>query len=307
MMEQKLSVVIPCYNEQGSIGQTVAEVKTVLREGNIRGDVLVVDDGSTDRSGDCAEEGGARVLSHGANRGYGEAILTGVRKASTPLVAIMDGDGTYPADAIPYLLERMKACDMVVGARTGRDVHVPPIRRPAKWILRRLACVLAETEIPDLNSGLRIFRRDVFFRFVHLYPRGFSLTTTLTLALLCNGYAVKFYPIDYRPRKGKSKIRPIRDTLGFLKLIMRIILIFNPLKILAPLSYALFLLGGAKLLIDLYRFSLHVATSTIVILLGAFQIFLLGFLADLFRVTAREIREQGGPRGKDGRNGDESR
>ena len=163
-------------------------------------------------------------------------------------VVITDSDGTYPNDRIPELAAMMTDWDMVVGARTGDEVRVPLVRRPAKWALNMLANVLVETRIPDLNSGLRVFRREVVLRFLPILPNGFSFTTTITLAMLSEGYRVTFVPIDYYARQGRSKIRPVYDTLNFLQLIVRTVLYFNPLRVFLPLSLFFF---GAGLVVGL--------------------------------------------------------
>src|SRR5262249_12655404 len=144
---------------------------------------------------------------------------------------ITDADGTYPIDSIPKLLENHDGYDMIVGARIGKDVNIPLIRRPAKWLLNKLAAFMAQTQIPDLNSGFRLFRKSSFLRFEKILPSGFSLTTTITMALLCNNHPVKYVPVDYYKRKGMSKIRPFRDTYNFFMLVIRTIMYFDPLRV----------------------------------------------------------------------------
>jgi glycosyltransferase involved in cell wall biosynthesis len=228
-----LSVVVPAFNEEEGIGSVVKGATEALQKAGVRAEILVVDDGSTDRTADRAAEAGARVIRHDVNQGYGSALNTGVRLSGSPHVAIIDGDGTYPTSNLADLSGLIPDFDMVVGARTGKSVHIPWIRRPAKWFLGKLAQYLSRRKIPDLNSGLRIMRKEVVDRFMSILPIGFSWTTTITLAMLVGGYRVKFVPIDYEKRKGRSKIRPIRDTLGFFGLIIRTVLYFNPLRAFA--------------------------------------------------------------------------
>jgi glycosyltransferase involved in cell wall biosynthesis len=164
-------------------------------------------------------------------------LKTGFARAQHDVVVITDGDGTYPEAKIADLLARIDdGAEMAVGSRTGADVHIPLVRRPAKAFLRWLASYLAGTNIPDLNSGLRAMRRELVLRYRPILPDGFSFTTTITLASLTNDHRVDYVPIDYAKRSGRSKIRPIRDTLGFTQLIVRTVLYFNPLKVLYPVA-----------------------------------------------------------------------
>jgi glycosyltransferase involved in cell wall biosynthesis len=223
------------------------------------------------------------VIHHRQNRGYGAALKTGLRHAKHDLICITDADGTYPNQRIPELSKRLhdEEYDMVVGARVGANVSIPLMRRPAKWALGRLANYVAGESIPDLNSGLRVFRRGVVMRFVAILPDAFSFTTTITLALLTNRYLVDYVPIDYFARVGKSKIRPIQDTLNFVGLVWRIALYFAPLKLFMPLSALLFLAAlvwGTFTLVVLGQLA---DVSTLVIVMTAFQIAMIGLLAEL--------------------------
>jgi glycosyltransferase involved in cell wall biosynthesis len=282
-----VSIVIPAYNEEAAIGTVLGEIEEAMADSPLRWEIIVVDDGSTDQTAGAAQSAAARLLRHERNRGYGAALKTGIRHARYDTIVITDADGTYPNERIPELLSHLGEYDMVVGARTGADVRVPLLRRPAKWALNQLANYLAGMTIPDLNSGLRAMKRDVLLKFFNMLPAGFSFTTTITLAMLTNNYNVKYVPIDYRHRLGQSKIRPIKDTLNFVMLIVRVILLFAPLRVLGSLGMALLLVGGAKLLHDLWVYHFHVATSTIVILMTAFQVIVLGLVADLI-VSQRE-------------------
>jgi len=206
-------------------------------------ELIAVDDGSTDGTSDILESFSDRIklFRHTINRGYGATLKTGIRHAMYPLIAITDADGTYPNERIPELVEKYNngEFDMVVGARIGENVKIPLIRKPAKWFIAKLANYLAGTNIPDLNSGLRVMKKKVVNEFLHILPDSFSFTSTITLAVLTNGYAVEYIPIDYFHRKGKSKIKPIQDTLNFIQLIIRTVLYFNPLRVFVPLSFCL--------------------------------------------------------------------
>jgi glycosyltransferase involved in cell wall biosynthesis len=243
--------------------------------------LIVVDDGSTDATAARAEAAGARVIRHAGNRGYGAALKTGILAARGAIVVITDADGTYPNERIPEIVGLMRDNDMVVGARTGANVSIPLARRPAKWVLGKLANYLSESRIPDLNSGLRAFRRETAIRYFPILPRKFSFTTTITLAMLVNDHAVAFLPVDYHSRRGRSKIRPIPDTLNFLALIIRTVLYFRPLKIFLPVSFALFLASIAIFVYSAMFTDKIMDASVSITLMTSFQMAAIGLLADL--------------------------
>jgi glycosyltransferase involved in cell wall biosynthesis len=246
-------------------------------------EILVVDDGSDDDSGDQARSCGVRVLRHPENRGYGAALKTGIRHALYDTIAITDADGTYPNEQLPKLAQLLweSQYDMVVGSRTGDGVHIPLIRRPAKWVLGSLANYLAGTQIPDLNSGLRVFRKEVAEEFRQYLPSSFSFTTTLTLALLTNGYTVQYVPITYSKRVGQSKINPIKDTLNIVGLIVRTVMYFAPLRVLLPISAALLFLAFLVLIGSALFTPKIMDVTVIVITMTALQIAVVALVADL--------------------------
>lgn len=272
-----VSIVIPAFNEEGAIADGVREVLAVMERVGVDFELVVVDDGSEDRTAEQAEQAGARVVSLPENQGYGAALKAGINRTQYDVIVITDADGTYPAESIPVLLDELDEYDMVVGARVGEHVAIPLARRPAKWFLRRLASYLAGREIPDLNSGLRVMRRTLVKRFEHLLPSGFSFTTTITLASLCSGSLVRYSPIDYRKRIGDSKIRPTH-AVEFLLLILRTIVYFNPLKVFIPLGAVFFAGGSAKFVYDLYIGNL--SESAIMGFMGAAILWAVGLLSD---------------------------
>jgi glycosyltransferase involved in cell wall biosynthesis len=221
------------------------------------------------------------VIDLDMNVGYGAAIKQGLQASHHELVAITDADGTYPPEALPELVLAMDGADMVVGARTGDSVAMPLLRRPAKWLLTGLANYLVSVKIPDLNSGLRVMRKPVLKRFMNILPQGFSFTATITLAMLSNDYRVRFKPIDYHRRTGKSKIRPFADTLNFLTTIIRTIMYFNPLKIFLPISAGLFLIGLGVLLYSGFVLDRVMDVTVIILISLAIQVAVIGLLADL--------------------------
>jgi glycosyltransferase involved in cell wall biosynthesis len=158
----------------------------------------VVDDGSSDGTADAVAGLPCRVIRSKTNCGYGASLKRGIREARSDLILITDADGTYPATHFASLVARAAESDMVVGARTGGNVHIPNARRPAKWLITKLASYLCGKSIPDLNSGLRVFRRHHFAQFLRIIPNGFSFTTSISLGFLCNGLSVEYVPIDYR-------------------------------------------------------------------------------------------------------------
>lgn len=237
-----VSVVIPAFDEESAIGQQLDEIDLVLRRTGRPYEVIVVDDGSRDGTAQQAAARGVRLIRRDRNYGYGAALKAGIAEAKHDWILITDADGTYPNASIPELLKHIPESDMAVGARTGKTVHIPWVRRPAKWLLKVYASVVAGQYIPDLNSGMRIMRKSIVESFLHLMPSGFSFTTTITLAMISNGYRVTYAPIDYFHRVGTSKIRPA-DFFRFLWLITRLALRFHPLGLLAPVALTLLFAG----------------------------------------------------------------
>lgn len=274
---EAVSVVVPAYNEGPHIGEEIVALRTVLDRTGWAYEIIVVDDGSEDGTGEAAAAAGVRVLRHARNRGYGASLKRGIEAARYGWILITDADGTYPPDAIPDLLEQAPYNDMVVGARTGEAVKVPLVRRPAKWLLGRLASYLAERDLPDINSGLRLIDRRLVEVYAHLLPDGFSFTTTITLAATVNGYEVAYVPISYHARLGNSKIRP-RHAFDFTLLILRTMVYFNPLRVFIPMGLILALAGLAKFAYDWTLGNL--SESAVLGLLGALIVWAVGLLAD---------------------------
>jgi glycosyltransferase involved in cell wall biosynthesis len=280
-MLDSISIVIPAYNEAEAIGETIAAIQYAFVNENFEVEIIVVDDYSNDKTAEVASRFSIRLIQHSYNKGYGASLKTGIRHAKFNLIVIIDADGTYPANEIPRLVKQMISYDMVVGARIGEDVSIPLFRRPAKWLLNTLANYLSNIKIPDINSGLRVFRKDEVMQYFRLLPSGFSFTTSITLAMLTNDYNILFVPVDYYKRKGKSKIRPIQDTLSFFSLIIRMILSYRPLRVFFPLGLVLSIISFGKVVYDIIEYDFHLATSTVVLLTLTFQVFVLGLIADL--------------------------
>ena len=278
------SIIIPAFNEEEGIEKVLDQLKS-LSLGK-KSEIIVIDDGSTDQTFHKVSAKGVKVIRHEQNMGYGAALKTGIRQAKNEIIVIIDADGSYPIKNIPLLIENIKDTDMVVGARTGKKVHIPIFRRPAKWFITKLANRLSGIKIADLNSGLRVMRKDKVERFFSILPDSFSFTTTITLAFLTNGYSVKYIPIEYYKRKGKSKIHPIKDTLNFIQLIIRTIMYFDPLKIFLPLSLTFFTASAAVLIISWLSGQLMDVT-TIVLFVTGIQLLAIGMIADLIDKRGR--------------------
>jgi len=278
-----VSVVLPVYNEVGHLAQEVKRIRNALEASGRTFEIIVVDDGSDDGSGEALEDiDGIRLIRFRTNRGAGSARKAGTTAARGRVVVWTDCDLTYPNEDIPRLVDTLdEGWDQVVGARTSEQGTARAVRVPAKWLIRRLASYLTDTKIPDLNSGLRAFRRDVGTQFLHLLPAGFSCVTTITLSFLANGYSVRYVPIDYYPRAGRSKWHWWADTRRYLLQVVRMVLMFNPLRVFGPVGITLLTVGIGKVVYDLTTKSGRIATNTIVVLFAAGVVVMLGLLADL--------------------------
>ena len=279
-----VSVIIPAFNEEEGIENVLAQLKS-LNLGE-KSEIIVVDDGSTDQTFRMASINGVKVIRHEQNMGYGAALKTGIRHAKNEIIVITDADGSYPIKNIPTILVDMEHADMVVGARVGKKAHIPFYRKPAKWFINKLANHLSGIKIPDLNSGLRAMRKEKVERFFSILPENFSFTTTITLAFLTNGYSVKYTPIEYYKRKGKSKIHPIKDTLNFIQLIIRTIMYFSPLKIFLPLSFAFFIASVTVLIVS-WLADRVMDITTIILFVAGIQLLAIGMIADLIDKRGR--------------------
>jgi glycosyltransferase involved in cell wall biosynthesis len=287
-----VSVVLPIFNERGHLRQEIDRIRTALSASPYTFEIIVVDDGSDDGSEvDLAAIDGIRLFRHPRNRGSGAARRTGTTAARGRVVVWTDVDMTYPNEEIPQLVKELDGFDHVVGARRTEEGTVRFLRVPAKWFIRKLASYLTDTDIKDLNSGLRAFRRDVAMQYVHHLPAGFSCVTTLTMSFLSNGYSVKYVPIDYFPRAGKSKFHWWRDTKRYLLQVVRMTLSYNPLKVFMPVGAVLLVLGLAKLGLDWSQRDFRLAANTLLIFLAALQAITVGLLADLI-VRATKPAEQ---------------
>ena len=284
-----ISIVIPAYNEEAAIGEDLDSILEVMDASGYEYEVIVVDDGSGDGTAQVVRQRPrVQLLQHPHNRGVGAARKTGVRHAGGNIIVMTDGDGTYPNRDIPRLLAEMGDCDMVVGARVREAGSISWLRRLAKGFMGWLASYLLEMEITDLNSGLRAMRKELIERYWHLLPNSHSWVSTITMALLADGYRVKFIPIDYFPRRGgRSSFHPLADSYNYLLLIIRTIMYFNPLKVLLPVCFALFGVGFVRQVYQMVLHGFHIYLGNVILLLVGMNVGVMALLADLI---VRRIR-----------------
>lgn len=282
-----LSVLLPAYNESLAIESVLREIVEALADAPFRFEIVVVDDASTDNTAALAEAFAAecwqcdvRVVRCPQNRGAGAARKIGVRAACGEIVVMLDADGSYPADAIRELLRYFPTYDQVNGARTSEQGTHPWLRRPAKWLIRKLACYLTGYRIPDLNTGLKAFKREAMLPWLWVVPDGFSCVTTMTLAFLTNGHPVCYVPVEYRPRIGHSKFHPVKDTLAYLSTVLRIVLYFRPLKVFLPLAAFLIAFGVIKGIASL-AWTGTLQESDVIIFVAGFMTTMLGLVAEV--------------------------
>jgi len=282
-MEEKkfISIIIPAYNEEEAIGWVIDRIHEVFGPLDYDYEILVIDDGSTDKTSDVVSAKEATLIKRKFNKGCGAARKIGILEAKGDIIAMLDADKSYDPKDLPNLIEQIDEWDMINGVRQQEKGSLRFLRVPAKFVIRKLAEYLSGHKIPDLNTGMKVFKKSILLRYLWVIPDGFSCVTSMTLSFLCNGYSVGFIPIEYYKRLGKSKFQPIQDTARYIQTVLRIIIYFNPGKIFTPLSIGLFLIGVVKTLYD-YFFVVHrMQTSDVVIILSSFIFFIIGTIADL--------------------------
>jgi glycosyltransferase involved in cell wall biosynthesis len=271
---ETVTIVLPAFNEGVSIGQVV----TALRTAAPWHEILVVDDGSADGTGQAAQQSGARVIRHPYNKGNGAAVKTAIRSATSEWIVVVDADGQHRAEDVVRIAGRLGDFDLMIGARDPRT-QATPGRRLGNAVLNWLASYLTERPIPDLTSGLRAARRDHLLEFIHLLPNGFSTPTTTTLAFIKAGYNVGFEPIGALPRVGTSKIRLASDGAKFLLILLKVVTIFSPLRIFAPLSALAFLVGAGY---GAWNFVYHarIPNGAVLLLMFSIIVILVGLISE---------------------------
>jgi glycosyltransferase involved in cell wall biosynthesis len=285
LLNPSISVVIPAYNEEKAIVETISEIKRVFQEASIETfEIIIVNDGSTDQTTELLAQTSVITINHPHNIGYGRSLKDGILAAKYDHILITDADGTYPFEQAPNLIEAYKkGFDMVVGARTGKHYQESRIKAPLRKILKFIVEFSAERKIPDINSGLRIFRKDVVMECLPRLCDTFSFTTSMTLAFMLKGKFVKYIDIPYHERKGKTKVKLFKDSLKTLQYILQAINYYNPLKLFLLFSMSCISLSVIFFVIALSThfatfFSFGVGSALIGLLILS-----LGLIADLVR------------------------
>ena len=276
-----ISVIIPVYNEEAVIIQVIDDINSVLIKQKIKYEIIIVNDGSNDRTLELLNNCDDIILiNRHINRGYGFSIKEGIQKSTGDLILIIDADGSYPVHEISTLISESSSYDMVIGERSGENVSIGLFNRFGKLLLRLLTYSLTSDWIKDINSGLRIFKKELILKYWSIIPDGFSLTTTLTVASLLEKQKIKFIPIDYYERIGKSKIRPLQDFFNFVILVFRIVSFFKPLRFYLPISIFFLIAAILRAIRDILLFN-SIETAAVLLFIIAIQTLFFGLLADL--------------------------
>ena len=288
MIPQQVSIIIPALNEEQSIDQVVRGLVTRFPNSEI----IVVNDGSTDKTDILASQAGALVINHDSPRGYGAALRSGIHASTRDFVLFCDADGQHRVEDVARVMAECSNCTMVVGARTT-DSHVPIRRRPGKFVIQRWANILARQKIPDINSGLRIIEKRVLLKCLHLMPPGFSFSTTSTFALLKGNYAVKWVPITVQARKGESTVKQLKHGPQTMMLMLRLTVLFDPLRVflfvagvLLGISFSSF---AYDMLVSHFR---KVSITTQFFSISTLLVFLFGLLCDQVSALRREFHDR---------------
>lgn len=285
MTSSNVSIIIPAFNEAEVISSVMTSIHTAFPDSEI----ILVNDGSTDNTAGEIAATGVIVLHHDHNRGYGASLKTGVHAATRDYVLFCDGDGQHSVEDVGRLIKECDDYDLVVGARNS-DSHQPIIRRPGKVVMKKFAELLAGTKIPDLNSGLRIFKRDTLMRYLHLMPDGFSFSTTSTFAIMKSNRKYKYIPIKVKKRTGKSTVNQLKHGPQALLLILRLAVLFEPLKVFLGVSGILFILSAVSFALDFFSTG-GIADTTVLLSIATIIIFMSGLLCDQVSAMRREKHE----------------
>lgn len=286
-VNHKISVVIPVFNEAGAVGLTLNSISNVLTKNEIEHEIIAVNDGSTDQSESILNGlviPNLKVIHHTENRGYGSTLKTGIKSAQHPWILITDSDGTYPIDRIPDLIAHLDNYDMVVASReknTDQKIHDTLPRKIGRSLVRWFASYVTGHKIKDINSGMRIFKKEDAERFWHLFPEGFSFTSTITVASHNHGNTIKYVPIDYYKRSGTSSIKPAKDFAGFISLITRLAIYYKPLRVFVPLSIILLVIAIAILFGSWYFIGQIMDATFSILVIASLQTLFFGLIAEM--------------------------
>jgi glycosyltransferase involved in cell wall biosynthesis len=278
-----ITVIIPAYNE----GEVIKSVINDLRAEGID-NLLVIDDGSSDETVKVLEKTGINFISHTVNKGYGASLKTGIRHAKTEYIAIYDGDGQHIPSELKKLMLEAEGYDMVSGARDASSFQVAN-RKLGKKVIKAFVNKITETEVPDFNSGLRIFKREVILKYLHLMPNGFSFSTTSTVTFLKLKYDVKYVPIYVKEREGRQSNITMKDGFRTLMLILNLSILFAPLKFFIPTSIFFMLSSFTYLVIYSILERVHVTSSMTMLFITGVIIFFMGILCEQISATRREL------------------
>lgn len=287
-MDQKsISIIIPAYNEEGSILQVLNYLKEYLKNQSFLYEIIIVNDGSKDKTGDLVREvEGIKLISHPYNKGYGAALKTGIRNSKFNWLLFFDSDGQHDPKYIPQFLEYMNQYDLITGARiTGYKGSL--FRQLGKKILLVVARYLVNKKIPDLNCGFRLAKKEYINKILHFLPNSFSFSTTTTIAFYKEGFNVKFVPIEMKERIGRSTVKS-RDAFRTLMFIIRVILLFSPLRFFLPFFFILFLSGLISLIYDIIR--VNITDTTLLLITSSLIVFFFGLLSDQLAAIRRELK-----------------
>lgn len=300
-MQPDFSIIIPAFREEGAIGNVVRGLLVALPSMTARFELIVVDDGSDDRTAEIARDAGANVISHPYNKGYGASLKTGIRAAKGRSVVFMDADGQHRSEDLPVLLVGRERYDMVVGQRKG-TAGSPLWRKPGKRTLAWVVNRLAGRKVPDFNSGFRAIDRRLALRILPLMPDGFSFSTTSTIACFRGGFTVGYVPIQVQPRAAGVSSVTVSDGFRTLLLIIRLVTIFAPLRVFLPVSIATFAIGAAYIAHS-YSTVGEASLKGILMVLASLHFFLFGILVDQVSALRRgeaisDLEEVGGGDGR---------
>lgn len=284
-MQKEASIVIPAFNEETGIGPLLEK----MSEGGLlqKYEVIVVDDGSVDRTAEIVSKYPVKLIRHGVNKGYGASLKTGIRRASCEKVMMLDSDGQHDPVYLDTICRMLDDVEMVIGERNAQSFQVSN-RKGGKWLIRKTGEFLVEQPLPDFNSGLRGFNRDLILNILHLMPNGFSFSTTSTLAFLKEGYTIGTFPIYVSERIGRnSSVKFFKDGTKTMLLLFRIIMLFNPLKVFFPASL-IFALAGLCFGVIGYLVYLRLPNSSIILITLGMFLFFFGLLADQIALLNRK-------------------
>lgn len=286
---KKISIIIPAYNEEKSILHVTNCVNNKIKLLGIEAEIIIINDGSTDQTKNLiTNTPGVKLINHPYNKGYGAALKTGAKNASFDWLLFFDGDGQHKIEYLEKFLKYTNDYDMIVGNRQG--YQGPFLRQPGKKFLLWFANYLVEKKIPDINCGFRLVKRDLYLKYLHILPNTFSASTTITMIFLKEGLNVKYLPITIEKRQGKSFVKP-RDAAKTLLLILRVIMLFNPLKVFIPISFLFFIMAVIIFIFQVsYSNELLVSKSVLLCALSAIFLFSFGLLADQIASIRRESR-----------------